>query len=271
MKKFGEEPNNIQPLAEDKNIFLNMPSWQSQKMEAIGVLACGIAHDFNNILTAMIGYAELSLAEVEADSRIKQNLWEILQAGRRAKELVNQILRFRRESNQEKKVIQIEPIIQEVYRLLKASSPPNIEVQLQIEDEHSLINANPTQIYQILMNLCTNAIQAIGNKDGLLLIKLSSCQVNKAMAEKYPDLTPGPYVCLSVQDTGIGMTLEIMNRIFDPYFTTKKNGEGNGLGLAIVQGLVKRHKGTIFVYSEPGKGSIFQVLLPAIAHGILKE
>ena len=114
------------------------------------------------------------------------------------------------------------------------------------------------------MNLCTNAIQAIGNKEGLLQIKLSSWHVNEAMVEQCPDLTPGPYVCLSVQDTGVGMTREIINRIFDPYFTTKKNGEGNGLGLAIVQGLVKGHKGTIFVYSEPDKGSIFQVFLPAI-------
>jgi len=271
MKKFGDEPNNFQPLVEDKNKFLDMPSWQSPKMEAIGVLACGIAHDFNNILTAMIGYAELSLAEVPADSRIKQNLWEILQAGRRAKELVNQILRFRRESNQEKKAIQIVSIIQEVYRLLKASSPPNIEVQLEIEDEHSLINANPTQIYQILMNLCSNAIQAIGDKEGLLRIKLSSLRIEEALAEKYPDLKAGPYVCLSVQDNGVGMTPEIMNRIFDPYFTTKKNGEGNGLGLAIVYALVRNHNGAIFVHSEPGKGSIFQVILPAIAHGILKE
>jgi len=264
VKSIADDQDNFQPLAEDKNKFLEISLWQSQKMEALGVLACGIAHDFNNILTAMIGYTELSLAEVPADSRIKQNLWEILQAGRRAKELVNQILKFRRENEQEKRVLQIVPVIKEAYRLLKVSAPLNIEVMLQIEYENYLINANPTQIYQILMNLCMNAIQAIGDKKGMLQIKLSAMHVTQAMAAQCPDLLPGPYVCLNVEDTGVGMTPEVMSKIFDPYFTTKKNGEGNGLGLAIVQGLVKRHSGAIFVYSELGKGSIFQVFLPAI-------
>ncbi|MGC8809770.1 MAG: sensor histidine kinase [bacterium] len=262
MKSLGQD--NFQSLDEEKNKFLEISLWQSQNMEALGVLACGIAHDFNNILTAMIGYTELSLAQVPADSHIKQNLWEILQAGRRAKELVNQILKFRRENEQENKVLPIVPLIKEVYRLLQVSAPPNIKVNLQIEDESQLIRANPTQIYQILMNLCMNAIQAIGDKEGMLQIKLSSWHVNEVMAAQCPDLNPGPYVCLSVEDTGVGMTPEVMSRIFDPYFTTKKNGEGNGLGLAIVQGLVKRHNGAIFVYSEPGKGSIFQVFLPTI-------
>lgn len=250
----------------NKNKFLENSLLQSQKMEALGILASGIAHDFNNILTAMIGYAELSLAEVPADSRIKQNLWEILQAGRRAKELVNQILRMRREGEQDKKVMPIVPIIKEVCNLLRASLPAKVEIELQIEDEGCLIKANPTHIYQILMNLCLNAIQAIGDKGGFLEINLSSVNLDALLAEKYEGLKPGLYLCLTVKDTGEGMTPEILQRIFDPYFTTKKDGQGNGLGLSIVRGLVKGYKGAISVISEPGKGSIFQIYLPAIDH-----
>lgn len=266
MQVFLNEGDNFAPLSENKNTFLESPLLRSQKMEALGILACGIAHDFNNILSAMIGYAELSLAQIQSDSGIKQNLWEILQAGRRAKELINQILRFRREDEQEKKIIKIVPILMEVCKLLRASAPANIEVKLHIENYDYLIKANPIHIYQILMNLCTNAMQAIGDKHGLVEIKLSSFYFDGSKNEQFEELKPGPYLCLTVRDTGVGMTPEIISKIFNPYFTTKKDEQGNGLGLSIVRCLVKSYKGGISVFSEPGKGSIFQIFLPGIDH-----
>lgn len=266
MQIFLNEGDNFEPLSESKNTFLESHLLQSQKMEALGILACGIAHDFNNILTAMIGYAELSLAQIQSDSGIKQNLWEILQAGKRAKELVNQILRFRREDEQGKKIIKIAPILREVFNLLRASAPANIELKLRIENDDFLIRANPIHIYQILMNLCTNAVQAIGDKHGVVEIKLSSFYFDGSKNEQFEDLKPGLYLCITVRDTGIGMTPDIISKMFDPYFTTKKDGQGNGLGLSIVHCLVKSYKGGVSVFSETGKGSTFQIFLPGIDH-----
>ncbi len=267
---FGER-DNLGPSKEDKNLFLETPLLSSQKMEALGILACALAHDFNNILTAMIGYTELSLAQIPVDSTIKQNLWEILQAGRRAKELVDQMLRFKREEDDGKKIMQIVPVIKEVCNLLRASSPANVEVKVKIEDENYLLRANPTHIYQILLNLCLNAIQAIGDKYGLLEISLSSWRLDDALVSQYEELKPGPYVCLTVKDTGEGIPPEIMPKIFDPYFTTKRDKQGSGLGLAIVRCLVKSYKGAIFVSSEAGRGTMFQIYLPAIDHRIAND
>ena len=266
MSGFFDEENILAPLSENKSNFLENPLLLSKKMEALGILACGIAHDFNNILTAMIGYAELSLAQVQSDSGIKQNLWEILQAGMRAKELVNQILKFRREDEEGKKIIKVVPVIMEVIKLLKASAPANIEVKLQVEDENYLIKANPIHIYQILMNLGKNAIQAIKDKKGSVEIKLSHFYFNGGQILPIEELKPGLYLYLTVRDTGAGMTPDIMSKIFDPYFTTKKDGQGNGLGLSIVRYLVKSYKGGISVFSEPGKGSTFQIFLPSADH-----
>lgn len=271
MQVILHEGDNLSPISEDKNIFTEYSLRQSQKMETLGILASGIAHDFNNILTTIIGYTELSLSEVPTESRVKQNLKQILQAGRRAKELVNEILRFKREISKDKKIIPIVPVIKDVYNQLQVSLPANIKMEMQMEKRDYLIRANPIHIYRILMNLCLNGIQAIEDKGGLLEIKVSSFNLDATMAGEYEELRPGLYLCIAVRDTGKGIPPDIITRIFDPYFTTKREGEGNGLGLSIVRYLVKSYKGKIAVSSEPGKGSTFQIFLPVVNHEDCKD
>jgi len=240
---------------------------QSQKMEAIGTLAGGIAHDFNNILSAVIGFTELSLDSVEKDSLVADNLQQVLTAGNRAKDLVRQILAFSRETEQERQPLDIVPVIKEVLKLLRASLPATIEIRQNIDNELYAIEADPTELHQILMNLCTNADHAMREQGGILEVSLSNVDLGVDFTDQYPDIKPGPYLKLIVSDTGVGMSPEVMDRIFDPFFTTKKTGEGTGLGMAVVHGLVKNYGGLIKVYSELGQGTSFQVFLPAIKRG----
>lgn len=244
---------------------------QAQKMEAIGTLAGGIAHDFNNILAAIVGYAELAGLNVPDRSKTKHDLGKILLAAHRAKDLVDHILAFSRQKEQDRKPIQIEPIVKEAFTLLRASLPTTIEIRQYREDDIGVVEADPTQIHQVLMNLCTNAAHAMKDKGGILEVRLAKIDIDGQTAKQHPDLHPGPYLKMSVRDTGHGMTPEIINRIFDPYFTTKEKGEGTGLGLAVVYGIVKSHDGAITVSSEPGKGSIFDVYLPIIGEGMTTE
>jgi nitrogen-specific signal transduction histidine kinase/CheY-like chemotaxis protein len=239
---------------------------QAQKLEAIGTLAAGIAHDFNNILAAIVGYAELINWEVRRGSKAERNLQELLKASGRAKDLVQQILTFSRESRQERKPLEIKPVVKESLKLLRASLPSSIEIREEIENDIGKIEADPTQIHQVLMNLCTNAAHAMRKNGGLLKVSLSNVDMDASTAAQYPNILPGPFIRLSVSDTGHGMSPEVLARIFDPYFTTKEVDEGTGLGLAVVHGIVESYRGAITVYSEPGSGTTFHVYFPQIDH-----
>ncbi len=238
---------------------------QAQKMEAVGTLAGGIAHDFNNILTPILGYAELVQEELVPGSDAWTNQGEIVQAANRAKELVKHILAFSRESEQERKPIPVQPLLKESIKLLRSSIPSTIEIRQDIDPGCGLILADPTQIHQIVMNLCTNAYHAMRESGGVLAVALKEVEFS---AHDYPGklgLSFGPYLKLEVSDTGCGIADEVKERIFEPYFTTKGVGEGTGMGLAIVHGIVQSHHGHITCYSEIAKGSTFRVYLPVVA------
>ncbi len=235
---------------------------QAQKMEAIGTLAGGIAHDFNNILSSVIGYTELALEEVSKGGLLHSNLQEVLKAGRRARDLVRQILAFSRQSDQELKPLEVSPIIKETLKLLRASLPSTINIKQHMGANLGTVMTDPTQVNQILMNLCTNAAHAMGENGGTLEVNLEKVGNGTDVGVRFAGLSPGPYLKLTVSDNGHGMAPEVKERIFDPYFTTKEKGEGTGLGLAMVHGIVKSHGGTITVYSEPEMGSTFHVYLP---------
>jgi PAS domain S-box-containing protein len=238
----------------------------AQKMEAIGQLAGGIAHDFNNILGVIMGFTELSLFAMEEDNPARRNLEHVLTATSRASDVVKQILTFSRNGEQERKPLQISLVVREALSLLRASLPSNIfiEQDLAINPEDGTVLANATQIHQILMNLSTNAAHAMRAKGGKLSVTISEVE-NTSRDSMHADLNPGPHICISVSDTGTGMDAATMKRIFDPYFTTKEIGEGTGLGLSVVQGIIKSHNGKITVDSETGKGTTFHIFLPKIA------
>jgi PAS domain S-box-containing protein len=236
---------------------------QAQKMEAIGKLAGGIAHDFNNILSAVIGYTELSLGMAPKGEGLEKNLQEVLTAGFRARDLVKQILAFSRQSPQDKKPVQVSLIVKEVLKLLRASLPATIEIRQELRS-NGIVLADPTHIHQIMMNLCTNASHAMKETGGILSIALIDERLDGEFAETHGGIDPGRYVKLSVSDTGCGIRKELLDRIFEPFFTTKDKGEGTGLGLSVVHGIVKECAGTITVKSEPGAGTAFTVYLPLI-------
>ncbi|MEA1970164.1 MAG: ATP-binding protein, partial [Thermodesulfobacteriota bacterium] len=247
--------------AEEEKEKLHAQLLQSQKMEAIGTLAGGIAHDFNNILSAVIGYTELSLIKVEKGTSLQTNLQEVLKAGIRAKDLVQQILTFSRQTDHEQGPVQVSLMVKEALKLLRATLPTTIEIQQDIQS-NSAVLGNPTQIHQILMNLCTNAGHAMQKDGGILEVSLVNVEVDADFAARHLDMSPGPHLRLTVSDTGYGIEPAIMERMFDPFFTTKEKGEGTGMGLSVVHGIVKDYGGAITVYSEPGSGSTFNVFLP---------
>jgi len=236
---------------------------QSQKMEAIGTLAGGIAHDFNNILGVIMGYAEmLQNFQLQADSPLKRNVQQIIKASHRAKGLVQQILTFSRQHEQEQKPLNVAYIAKEVVKFLRPSLPSTIEIRQDIDKNAGAVLADATQIHQVILNLCTNAYHAMRETGGVLELSLAAVDLR---ADDFPssgELKPGPYVRLTVRDTGRGMLPEVAERIFEPYFTTKEKGEGTGLGLAVVHGIVKSHGGIVRVESAPGEGACFQVDLP---------
>ncbi len=234
---------------------------QSQKMDALGSLAGGIAHDFNNILSAIIGYSELSLDYQGSGKELKKYIQEILKAGNRAKDLVRQILTFSRQAESELKPVQIDLIVNEALKLLRASLPSTITIDQRIESEASVIS-DPTQIHQIMMNLGANAAHAMETDGGVLNVSLEAVYMDDQYTREHPDLTTGRYLRLTFSDTGTGIPEEIRDRIFDPFFTTKDHSKGTGLGLAVVHGIVRRIGGAITVYSETGKGTTFNIFLP---------
>ncbi len=237
---------------------------QSQKMDAIGTLAGGIAHDFNNILSAIMGYTQMSLMDAGEDKQISRKLKRVLQASHRAKELVHQILTFSHQKEEKKQPVQIRLIVKEALKLLRASIPSNIEFNLDIRKDTGVILADPIQIHQVLMNLCANAAHAMVEKGGSLSISLSNQDIDSEGAKQFTDLNPGPYVLLTVADAGHGMDENTVEKIFNPYFTTKVLGEGSGLGLSVVHGIIRAMGGFITVYSEEGKGTSFQLYIPRI-------
>jgi PAS domain S-box-containing protein len=257
---------------------------QAQKMQAIGTLAGGIAHDFNNLLAVIIGYTELAMGGVPADSLTYSNLDEVLKAGLRAKDLVQQILTFTRGGEEERGPVQIDLIVKEALKLLRSSLPTTIEIRRDIASAN-MVFGDATQIHQVLMNLCANASHAMNDKGGVLEVRLQNADFGVRSVELGEDKEhstfrnpkseiepePGSYVDLSVRDTGCGIAPENLDKIFDPYFTTREIGRGTGLGLAVVHGIVRKFAGTITVESEVGKGTTIHVYLPAIKRQVAKE
>ncbi len=237
---------------------------QAQKMEAIGTLAGGIANDFNNMLFPILGYAELTMEQVPEDSVARRNLEELFKAANRAKGLIQQILSFSRETEQENKVLRIQSIIKEVLKLLRPSLPSTIEIHLDVDENCDPVLADPVRIHQVLMNLCTNAYHAMQEKGGVLGVTLAEMEVNSDNLVSHLDLNPGSYLMLSVSDTGHGIDPMVIEQIFNPYFTTKAPGEGTGLGLAVAHEIVESCGGQITVYSQPDEGTTFHIYLPRV-------
>ncbi len=252
-------------LAEAEKEKLNILLQQAQKMEAVGTLAGGIAHDFNNILAAMLGYTELARIKLSGRDDILSDIDEVIRAGNRASELVKQILTFSRQTEHERRPTEIYLIVKEAFKLLRASIPSTIEIRENIDPKSGTVLADSTQIHQVLMNLGTNAYHAMRETGGILAVELSRVEIQRHDTKVTGfEITPGSYVKLEISDTGCGMDRAVMERIFEPYFTTKDKSEGTGMGLALIHGIVKKHEGHISVYSEPGEGSTFQVYLPCI-------
>ena len=237
---------------------------QVMKLQAIGTLAGGIAHDFNNILFPIVGYTELTMDDVPEDSQARQNLEEILKATNRAKGLVQQILTFSRQGGQERKPLKVQFIIKEALKLMRATIPSTIEIECNANEEYGSIMGDPTQIHQIIVNLCTNAYHAMQETGGTLEVGLEEVDISYEKSVERVGMKVGPHLELTVKDGGHGMGPEVMERIFEPYYTTKEQGKGTGLGLSVIHGIIKNHGGDISVSSQPGKGATFTVYLPVI-------
>ena len=247
--------------AEEEKVRLETQLYQSRKLEAIGVLAGGIAHDFNNILSSILGFTELARDNNPSNQQLQEDLTEIYSAGTRAKDLVEQMLTFSRRQTHATDLVDVQEIAKEVLKLLRSTLPASINMEIKIDDKTGPVFADPEQLQQIIMHLCTNAVQAMED-GGLLTVKVSETAPSDLFFRNHPNLPPGSYIELNIQDTGVGIAPEIMSSIFDPYFTTKNLGDGTGLGLAETYGIIKDMGGEIIAESEPGKGSVFIVFLP---------
>ncbi len=257
-------------MAEDEQHRLEENLRQSQKMEAIGTLAGGIAHDFNNILAAIIGFTEMSIEDVSDRPLVKKNLQRVIVSAIRARELVKQILAFSRKASYERTHIAIWPIVEETVKLIRASIPASIEITLKTTAESDVVRAAPTEIQQIVMNLATNASLAMSEKGGVLEIHLTDAGL-MSDASVVDKTVPAEYIQLMVKDTGIGMSSEVMRRVFEPFFTTREQGEGTGMGLAVVYGIVSDLQGEITIESKLGGGSTFRVFLPKAKEKAAKD
>lgn len=238
---------------------------QAQKMESLGILAGGIAHDFNNILAALLGYADLASTRLNGQPKVLEYLQQVAAAGKRATELVQQILTFSRRKDADRHPLHIPIVVREALKLLRSTLPTTITIKTAINTAVDRVMADPTQIHQIIMNLCVNASHAMEPAGGTLTVSVDQVTPDHEFSKEHPALTPGSYLRLQVIDSGCGMPREIMDTIFDPYFTTKSQGEGTGLGLAVVHGIVKQYRGEIVVDSIPGKGSTFTIFLPVVS------
>ncbi|WP_319408054.1 ATP-binding protein [uncultured Desulfosarcina sp.] len=258
-------------LAEQETRNLKDALEQAQKMEAIGTLAGGIAHDFNNILSAVVGYAQLALMDTDEKSHLHHNLQQIYTAAMRAGDLVRQILAFSRQAERKPEPLQVAPLIKEAMKMLRSSLPTTIEIKQNISTRTDNVMADPTQIHQIVMNLCTNAAQSMEETGGRMTVGLEQIHLTAADHHHYPGLDAGDYIRLTIQDTGHGIAPEIKEKIFNPYFTTKDRGKGTGLGLSVVHGIVQSYGGRIYVHSKPDSGTTFDVFLPAIRDQAILE
>jgi PAS domain S-box-containing protein len=264
----GNHLSTIEDITEarhdqERQRVLERQLYQAQKMESIGVLTGGIAHDFNNILTGILGFAEIGRLSLDDRRALGECFDEIHQAGMRAKDLVAQILTFSRQGEAKLVPVDLARVVGDAVKFLRASMRATIRIESRLEPGR--VRADPTQIHQIVLNLATNALQAIQDEVGTLTFGVERVLVDGALASALPQVAPGPCMCLTVQDTGHGMDADTVARIFDPFFTTKPSGEGTGLGLAVVQGIVRAHHGGILVRSAPGEGSTFAVYLPICA------
>eukprot|EP01156_Anaeramoeba_ignava_P020828 Anaeramoba_ignava/c17307_g1_i1.p1 GENE.c17307_g1_i1~~c17307_g1_i1.p1 ORF type:complete len:800 (+),score=105.30 c17307_g1_i1:12-2411(+) len=235
---------------------------QAQKMEAIGTLAGGIAHDFNNMLTPILGYSDLLKSEFKQGSFAYKGLMEVQKAAARAADLVKQILTFSRQKEKKRETIYLYTILKEAVKLLRGSIPPTIVIKTKIDENCRPISADPTQMHQIIMNICTNSYQAFNGKDGLIEINLEEVKVDQEKINEYVTIQKGYYNKLTFSDTGCGMDSQTQEHIFEPYFTTKEKGKGTGLGLATVHGIIKNHNGYIFCNSEINIGTTFTIYIP---------
>ena len=234
-------------------------------MEAIGTLAGGIAHDFNNTLASIITCTEMALDESPPGSTLQELLDVVLKSGLRGKNLVKQILTFSRQGEQKRQEVRVDLVVSECLKLLRATLMPTIEIRLHIDKKIGLVFADPTQIQQIVMNLCTNAVHAMrGQAHGEMDIWLDNVDIDRFSVTNFGNLSPGPYLCLTVRDNGHGMDEKTIDRIFDPFFSTKGQSEGTGLGLSVIHGIVSNHGGAITVESKPDQGSQFKVYLPRL-------
>lgn len=249
---------------EEKRARFDAQLRQSQKLEAVGTLAGGIAHDFNNVLTAIIGYAQLLQDDAQAGSALQQNSGEILRAGIRARDVVRQLLTFARSNVNEKRNTRIQAVVREALQLMRASIPASIEIRMKLDAAAPAVFADPTQIHQVVVNLVTNAAAAMRSHGGRLSVVLEALEVDKSAPSSSLLLPEGRYVRLSVSDTGHGMDAHVQERIFEPFFTTKPEGEGTGLGLAVVHSIIQDHEGFIMVQSKPGSGTTLDVFFPAL-------
>jgi signal transduction histidine kinase/CheY-like chemotaxis protein len=258
----------IQDITEQKRaakdkIKLESQLNQSNKMRAIGTLAGGIAHDFNNILSAILGYAQLAKLDIKDPEVIQKDITQIEKAAQRASLLVKQILTFSRQSEDTLHPMGLYLVVKEAMNLLRSSIPANIEMRQKIQSRASIL-ADPTKIHQVIMNLCTNAYHAMDDTGGMLTVELNETDISEKKSIPELNMNPGKYVRLIISDTGHGMDKETMEKIFDPFFTTKGVNQGTGLGLSVVDGIVKNHGGFMKVYSEVGSGTTFQIFWPAI-------
>jgi len=235
---------------------------QAHKMQAIGTLAGGIAHDFNNILAAMIGFCERAEREIEKRNPARGYVEKVKRAGFRGRDLVRKILTFSRKTPVETQELHLIPLVEETIGLLRAGLSHRVRVETKVHAERDDICADLSQIQQVLLNLCANAAYAVGDRKGIIEISITNEAIEGDSPILEPDMASGAYVVLTVRDTGVGMTKEIRERIFDPFFTTKPAGEGTGMGLAVVYGIVRAHRGAVAVSSEPGKGSVFNIYFP---------
>ena len=236
---------------------------QAQKLESIGTLAGGIAHDFNNILSGIFGYAELALMKKDFDSETEGYIKHIISASERARDLVSRILTFSRNTEVEIRPLLPQPVIKEALKLLRSSIPATIDIRSNLNSDSAIV-AESTQIHQVIMNLFTNAVHAIGEGAGTITLELEDYPVDEEFVKTHPNIKQGKYVRLRVSDTGSGMEQETMDRIFEPFFTTKPQGQGTGLGLSVVHGIVNNLGGIITAYSEIGKGTAINIFIPCV-------
>ena len=261
--------------ADEQRRILEAQLRQAQKMEAIGTLATGMAHEFNNVLRTILANAELARMDIAPGHPARTSIDEIDKAGRRARDFVQQILAFARPQAPQRRRLRPCEVVQEAVRSMRATVPPQIQLVVEVGPDTPVVLADATQIHQLLVNLCTNACQAMESRSGKVVVRLTETTLGGTAMHGMPGLQPGRFAHLSVTDSGIGIDPAIRERIFDPFFSTKPVGQGTGLGLAVVNGIVQAHEGAIEVESQPGKGATFHVYLPAVqgtpGHGAAEE